>query len=359
MKSILCGLIAASTVLAGGCAATPTAASVPHTPAPVVTASAAETPSPAEPVPSTGVGSAASLTVPAVSLPNITGTRVATATLNLWRTATSSSYSGTVAKGTKLQVTGTSRNGRLQIVRNGAVAWVTAKYTAKPKATIPTKKKTYVKRVKVGTSVEGRKIYAYQVGDPKAKKVALVIGQLHGDEKAGVKTAKALINDPRTVKGIQLWVIPSMNPDGNAASTRKNANGVDLNRNWPIGWVKTSKSLRYHGGSKPLSQPETKALKKFITKYKPTWVVGLHQPLGGVDSDGVKDWKLQKALVKHMRLPSKAFTCSSKCGGTMTMWVNDATYGAMVTVEYWPTVSNTYAKKTARDGLVKALGGRY
>jgi hypothetical protein len=357
MTRVLCGLVAAAALLVGGCAATPTAASVPNHTTQPATSSTASTGPVDMPKPTTPSAVADVLMMPAGSLPKVTGKRVATATLNLWRSSTGSAYSGTVAKGTTLSVTGASKNGRLQIVRNSRLYWVTARYT-KP-AGQTTTRKTYERRVKVGTSVEGRNIYAYQVGDPNASKVALIIGQLHGDEKAGVKTAKALINDTRTVKGIQLWVIPSMNPDGNAASTRKNANGVDLNRNWPVGWQKTSKSLRYHGGKKPLNQPESKAVKKFITKIQPAWIVGLHQPLGGVDSDGVKDWKLQKALVKHMKLPSKAFTCSSKCGGTMTMWVNDATDGAMVTVEYYSRVSNTYAKKTARDGLVKALGGHY
>jgi len=46
----------------------------------------------------------------------------------------------------------------------------------------------WVSRVKVGESVKGRTIYAYQVGDSDASKVAVVIGQFHGEEKAGVDT---------------------------------------------------------------------------------------------------------------------------------------------------------------------------
>jgi len=39
---------------------------------------------------------------------------------------------------------------------------------------------------------------------------------------------------------VTLYILPDMNPDGDARSHdewgRVNANGVDLNRNFPIGW---------------------------------------------------------------------------------------------------------------------------
>ena len=72
-------------------------------------------------------------------LPAVIGTRVATANLDI-RT-TSGSDSKTVAevkKGTKLSVTGATANGRAQIVYQGAVRWVTAKYLANPTASQPT-----------------------------------------------------------------------------------------------------------------------------------------------------------------------------------------------------------------------------
>lgn len=37
-------------------------------------------------------------------------------------------------------------------------------------------------------------------------------------------------------RGIDLWVLDDLNPDGAAADTRQNAHGVDLNRNFPYGW---------------------------------------------------------------------------------------------------------------------------
>lgn len=244
----------------------------------------------------------------------------------------------------------------VMIMYGGGALWGEASDTAV--AASKPSKKSYVSRVKVGTSVEGLDFYAYQVGDPRASTSAVVIGQIHGDEKAGVKTARALIDDPRTVKGISLWVILTVNPDGNGANTRVNARGVDLNRNWPTAWEKSAKGRKW-SGPKAVSEPETRALKAFLAKTKPDKVVGLHQPLNGVDTGAPKVAKLQKALVKHLGLPAKEFSCYGGCHGTMTQWYNKNYKGAAITVEYPATVSTKYATKTARDGLVRALGGRY
>ena len=52
----------------------------------------------------------------------------ATANLNIWRSATGSAYTGEIPKGSEVAVTGTVRSGRAQIVHNGAIRWVTARY---------------------------------------------------------------------------------------------------------------------------------------------------------------------------------------------------------------------------------------
>ena len=57
---------------------------------------------------------------------------------------------------------------------------------------------------------------AIQIGVPKR---VLVIGNMHGDEQAGLEVIERL--KTRTVPAnVGLWLIPSINPDGNRARTR-------------------------------------------------------------------------------------------------------------------------------------------
>lgn len=68
-------------------------------------------------------------TPPAPSLPRVTGTKYATAPLILRSSSRDPHVNhGTVPKGTPLPVTGRVENGRAEVVRNGAVRWVTAQY---------------------------------------------------------------------------------------------------------------------------------------------------------------------------------------------------------------------------------------
>jgi uncharacterized protein YgiM (DUF1202 family) len=71
-------------------------------------------------------------------LPPVTGTRVATADL-LIRTTSGSDYKvvGEIAKGRTVSITGTTQNGRAQIIYANAIRWVTAKYLSTPVSTGP------------------------------------------------------------------------------------------------------------------------------------------------------------------------------------------------------------------------------
>jgi uncharacterized protein YgiM (DUF1202 family) len=70
----------------------------------------------------------------APGLPKVTGTRYATAVLDI-RSTSADKYTliAEVPRGTKLSITGVVKNGRMQIIYLGAVRWVTNKYLSKSK----------------------------------------------------------------------------------------------------------------------------------------------------------------------------------------------------------------------------------
>ena len=116
---------------------------------------------------------------------------------------------------------------------------------------------------------------AYEVGNPKSPDKVLVVGCIHGNEPAGIPIASQL---ERTHPSFDLWVIPTVNPDGCIRGTRQNAHGVDLNRNFPSNWARIGKpgSFQY-SGPHSLSEPETRAVVTFIRRIKPRISIWYHQ----------------------------------------------------------------------------------
>src|SRR3989442_14725867 len=81
--------------------------------------------------------------------------------------------------------------------------------------------------VLLGRSWEGRAIRAVEVGDPAGTRV-LVVGCIHGNEPAGIAIAQRL--ERSSPRGVDLWIVPVLQPDGRAADTRRNAARGDRDR---------------------------------------------------------------------------------------------------------------------------------
>ena len=208
-------------------------------------------------------------------------------------------------------------------------------------------------RVVIGLSSQGREIVAYHryTAGLVGSHPFLVIGQIHGDEETGKSVAKALRTRTLPV-GMDLWIIPTVNPDGDARNTRYNARSVDLNRNFPTSWVKQGKGTRYYSGPSAASEPETRAVRDFLLRIKPWRTVSIHNPLNGVDTSNGKDPALARDLAKWSGYPTKSFTCTTGCHGTMTQFINAETPGAAVTFEFGSSTTTAQLNRVI-DAIIR------
>jgi protein MpaA len=171
---------------------------------------------------------------------------------------------------------------------------------------------TVDERELLGESFEGRPIHVFHRGDPDDIRV-LVVGCIHGDECAGIRIARRLrIGRPRGF--LDLWILPTLNPDGRSAHTRQNARGVDLNRNFPFRWRRGPRD-RYYPGRRPASEPETRIAIRLIRRIEPDITIWFHQPLALVDASG--DVRLERRYARLVGLP---LVHLERLHGTATSW---------------------------------------
>lgn len=206
----------------------------------------------------------------------------------------------------------------------------------------------------LGHSVRGRAITAWHLGEPGRPGAARVvlIASMHGNEGTPRRILETL-RDGAPIQGVDLWVVPSYNPDGLAAHTRRNAHGVDLNRNYPWSWTDLDGS--YESGPKPASEPETRAMMRFLRSVRPQYILSFHQPLNGVDTD-TKDKRFARRVARHLHLKAKVFTCGGVCHGTMTGWYNHHFSGSALTVEYGAHPSRRLMRRTAPGQVLDVFG---
>lgn len=152
----------------------------------------------------------------------------------------------------------------------------------------------------IGSSLEGRPLWALRIGSDRDAPAMLIDATQHAREwiAAAVATCVAdrLIGDYdrdpeiRTfVDHTQLWVVPVVNPDGYQYSWstdrywRKNLrdrHGVDLNRNFSVGFGGTgssgSKRSEIYRGAYAFSEPESIALRDLARRERIALHIDLH-----------------------------------------------------------------------------------
>jgi len=169
------------------------------------------------------------------------------------------------------------------------------------RGTLPWQPETY------GRSVLGCPLEVFKPSGPCK---ILIFAGIHGEEAEAtflLSRTLRLLTEPSP----HCAVVLGMNPDGLIRGTRCNANGVELNRNFPTQtWSKepvphrssmtSPRDIMLSPGSGPGSEPETQALIKLIRELDPISVIAMHAPLGCIEDPLL--WPLSKWLSEETGL---------------------------------------------------------
>ncbi|MHC4661090.1 MAG: M14 family zinc carboxypeptidase [Planctomycetota bacterium] len=230
----------------------------------------------------------------------------------------------------------------------------------------------------LGSSWEGRSIYFVKISDnpsiSEGEPQVLVDGGIHSKEWIATENAlyiaTALLDNynfdtdiTSLVNRREIWVIPMFNPDGRVKDAvndgidpasyldwRKNlrdnnlngtfgdtSDGVDLNRNFPLGWgtgASSSFSSDVYRGPSPLSEPESEGFENLVVANNFRVYLTLHSKAGKIlypwgyttdvapDEARLNSVAIRMASVMAGFLPMKASSLGV-AGGCTDDWLYD------------------------------------
>jgi len=186
-----------------------------------------------------------------------------------------------------------------------------------------------VKLQVIGYSHRRRPLLLVTVTDPDspaAQKMRLfIIARQHGNEPAGTTATLGLVEhfahapsalEQAVLKHLEIIAVPVANPDGAVAHQRRNAAGVDLNRDW-----------------QQASQPETQALQAAVYAYQPHAIMDLHE-LPAHSSRASYQQNFVETIGTNGQLPAPLSAYTGAISKNISLWMTRYSYGLNVFYDY-------------------------
>lgn len=186
---------------------------------------------------------------------------------------------------------------------------------------------------RIGTSLRQRPILARSFG--RGPRQVLWIGCIHGNENEGwvatERLGQAFLARGDLAERVTLHMIRDVNPDGSATGTRGNANGVDLNRNFPARNFKPSADR----GQAPLDQPESMLLHRQIETLRPDLIIVAHSSRGRkfINYDGPAE-RLARTFSERSGYPLVVSEAIHGTPGSLGSWAGIDLGIPILTLEY-------------------------